>query len=96
MQSVIGAATKVAQAGAKSLAGTGLPASSGDMLAGLNDFVTEFLATAQSFNMKAVLRLRLTHVHFFQPRGCKCSKGKKCLCTFSLANAWRAKKMDVG
>jgi hypothetical protein len=54
MQSVIGAATKVAQAGAKSLAGTGAPASAGDMLAGLNDFVTEFLATAQSFNMKAV------------------------------------------
>jgi hypothetical protein len=54
MQSVIGAATKVAQAGANALAGTGAPASAGDMLAGLNDFVTEFLTTAQSFSMKAV------------------------------------------
>jgi phage-related protein len=54
MRSVVGAATKVAQAGAKSLAGTGAPASAGDMLAGLNDFVAEFLATAQSFSMKAV------------------------------------------
>lgn len=54
MQSVIGAATKVAQAGAKSLAGTGAPASAGDMLAGLNDFVAEFLTVAQSFSMKAV------------------------------------------
>lgn len=52
--SIVGTATKVAQAGANALSGTGPPASAGDMLAGLNDFVAEFLATAQSFSMKAV------------------------------------------
>ena len=48
--------------GAKSLAGTGAPASAGGMLAGLNDFVTEFLATAQSFDeggtRRRALRIR--------------------------------------